>query len=83
MSTVDRVTAAKLAAGEFPEDPYTEIVAYENAWGGAAYKLLQPGAFAVPSNFIRYPRRVWRAGESLESFNIMADLFEADMKGRK
>lgn len=41
MSTVDKITADKVMAGEFPEDNITAILRYENAFNGNfAYKLI-------------------------------------------
>ena len=40
MSTVDKVTADKVAKGGYPEDKWTHIIRYENTFNGNfAYKL--------------------------------------------
>jgi hypothetical protein len=51
MSTVDKATADKVIAGEFPEDDIAAIVEYENMFNGAkAYKLVRHGQIAWLDN---------------------------------
>jgi hypothetical protein len=68
MSTVDKVTADKIVAGEFPEDAAVLIVKYTNAWGGEAYgvtfareSLDRQNRYLQPTPYINNPEVYWRA----------------------
>ena len=51
MSTVDKKTADRVIAGEFPEDDIIAIIRYENMFNGNyAYKLI----FANQEDMIQY-----------------------------
>ena len=65
MSTVDKATADKIVAGEFPEDGWVRIVEYDNAWGGIGYgcETKQTLGKYSPSDYVRNPRTYWSAVE--------------------
>lgn len=68
MPTVDKKIADKIIAGNgyyHPEDPIvTEIIEYDNAWGGQGYGITYPGqnpmTYHQESEFIRRPRIYWQ-----------------------
>lgn len=76
MSTVDYKQAHNIAAGGYPEDGFTRIVAYRNRWAGPSYKLLRDGDVLFASEWVFDLQTVWQKGESLQAFEIASALWE-------
>ena len=63
MTTVSKEIADRIIAGKYPEDEWTRIVEYNNAFGGIGYgceNARTEGKYS-PSEYVINPRIYWSA----------------------
>lgn len=90
MSTVNRATAAKVAAGEYEDDivTYAAVIGYINMWGGASYKLArsaeQTARIITDFNELQAPHAImWARGMTAQAFEDNANILEKAAKRDK